>query len=117
MNKLGIGLGIGIGLLAIAGITMAQSPPPGGPNGQFGGAQGGGPSGPGGPPGGGGPGHGPGPGFRPHMMMPPPPPSKGAQFRMADGNRRFFIKCADDDSTKACMEAVGPLLNKLTDSK
>ena len=47
------------------------------------------------------------------MGPPPPPPSKGAQFRLGDGNRRIFIKCADDDSTKVCMDAIGPLLNKL----
>jgi len=94
MKKLGVGLGIGAGLVAIAAIVMAQTPPP--------------------PPGGpGGPGHGPG--FGPPMM--PPPPSKGAEFRLADGNRRIFIKCADDDSTKVCIDAIGPVLNKLIDMK
>ena len=51
------------------------------------------------------------------MGPPPPPPSKGAQFRLGDGNRQIFIKCADDNSTKVCMDAIGPLLNKLLESK
>jgi hypothetical protein len=103
MKKLGVGLGIGAGLLATAAIVMAQTPPP---------SPGGPPNPPyfGGPPG---PGHGPR--FGPPMM--PPPPSKGAEFRLADGNRRILIKCADDDSTKACMDAVGPVLSKLIDMK
>jgi hypothetical protein len=50
-------------------------------------------------------------------MMGPPPPPKGAEFRLGDGNRRIYIKCADDDSTKVCMDAVGPLLDKFIGNK
>jgi hypothetical protein len=113
MKKIGIGLGIGAGLLAIAAIVMAQTPPPGGPSNTpyYGGPPG--QSGQDGPPGPGGPGRGPG--FGPPMML--PPPTKGAEFRLGDGTRKIFIKCADDDSTKLCMDAIGPLLNKLIDMK
>ncbi len=111
-------IGLGVGLLLSATIAMAQpaGPPPGGPaSGPYNGGPPG-PPGPGAPPGPGGGGHGPG--FGPPMMgPPPPPPSKGAVFRLGDGSRRIFIKCADDDSTKLCMDAIGPLLNKLLESK
>src|SRR4051794_15661351 len=99
MIKIGIGLGVSLLLLAAAAIAQPAGPPPGGPPGGRGG-----PGGPGGPPGG-------------DRFGPPPLASKGAAFRIADGNRRIFVKCADDDSTKACMDAVGPLLNKLLESK
>ncbi len=101
-----IAAGIGLALLLVATIAIAQPAPPGGPPNP---PAYGGPGALGGPPGPGGPG---GPG-RMRMGPPPPPPSKGAQFRLGDGNRRIFIKCADDDSTKVCMDAIGPLLNKL----
>ena len=108
-----IAAGIGLALLLVATIAIAQPAPPGGPPNPpaYGGP--GGPGAFGGPPGPGGPG---GPG-RMRMGPPPPPPSKGAQFRLGDGNRQIFIKCADDDSTKVCMDAIGPLLNKLLESK
>ena len=105
-----IAAGIGLALLLVATIAIAQPAPPGGPPNP---PAYGGPGALGGPPGPGGPG---GPG-RLRMGPPPPPPSKGAQFRLGDGNRQIFIKCADDDSTKVCMDAIGPLLNKLLESK
>jgi hypothetical protein len=98
MTKIGIGLGVGLLLVAAAAIAQPAGPPPGGR---------GGPGGPGGPAGG----EGMGP------SGPPPHVSKGASFRIADGNRRIFIKCADEDSTKSCMDAIGPLMNKLLESK
>lgn len=109
---------IGAVALLTASVASAQPAPPfGGPPGgpHFGG--------PPGPPGGGPPGEGPqfggppGPGGPSGMGPPPPPPTKGAVFRIGDGSRRVFIKCADDDSTKTCMDAVGPLLDKLLSSK
>jgi hypothetical protein len=56
-----------------------------------------------------------GPGFGMHRLS--ASSSKGAQFRLREGNRRIFIKCADTDSTKACIDAIGPLLNKVLEMK
>jgi hypothetical protein len=96
-----IGIGLGIALLLIATLALAQAVAPPRPDGL---------------PGLGGP--GPGPGFGgPMMGAPPSTPTKGAEFRLGDSRRRIFIKCADDDNTKLCMDAIGPLLNKLLDAK
>jgi len=65
-------------------------------------------------------------GFHAHMSSPSPHSKrawfrrgagKGAQFRVVEGTRKIFIKCADDDSTKACVDALGPLFNKLLETK
>jgi hypothetical protein len=73
--------------------------------------------------GGSGMGHGMGHGMGMHRHPMPPGKrtgmgfSKGAQFRLHQGNRSIFIKCADDDSTKACVDAISPFLNKLLEMK
>jgi hypothetical protein len=105
MTKLAIGLGVAAGLTAVAAIAAVAQTPSGGPS----------PAGPGGGPGIFAHGPGGGPGFGPPMMG--PPPSKGAEFRFGGDGRRILVKCADDDNTKACMDAVGPLLNKFIDNK
>ena len=64
---------------------------------------------------------GPGMGMhRPGMMPPPPaeltlPETKGAVFVFeGPGRGRIVIKCADEDSTQSCAEAVKPLLDTIT---
>jgi hypothetical protein len=59
---------------------------------------------------------GPGAGFM-HMGVPPLPPTKGTLIRLTEGNRRILIKCSEDDSTKACVDAIGPMLTKLLETK
>lgn len=61
-----------------------------------------------GEPGMGGPGMGPH-GMRMGMMRPP----KAAIFHFARGEAEIHIKCADDEPTRACVEAAGILLEKL----
>jgi hypothetical protein len=109
MIKALIALSAGILLAATAALAQPAGPstsgPPGGQKHR-------------GPPGQYGPGagkHGRGPGFGVHKLS--APSSKGAQFRLREGNRRISIKCADDDSTKACIDAIGPLLNKVLEMK
>ncbi len=58
---------------------------------------------PGGPRGPGGPG----------MMPPPPPPSRAAHFHLQRGDALVDVKCADDDTTKACADTVNAMLDKL----
>ena len=63
-------------------------------------------------------GHGMGPMGRMGMMMrmhmhPPPPPSKAAHFRFRKGDAMVDVKCADDEPTKACVDAASVLLDKL----
>jgi hypothetical protein len=43
-----------------------------------------------------------------------PAPSKGAAFRLnlADGSR-LGIRCADEDSTQECVEAIMPMLDRI----
>ena len=94
-------------------VSVLTQPALGQPAGGPGGPDAGGPSGPPGP---GGPGE-PGPGFMHHMGPPPPQPSRGTVIRLSEGNRRIFIKCSEDDSTKACVDAIGPILNKLLEAK
>lgn len=53
----------------------------------------------------------------PHPGMGPPPPTRGAQFALGQGDRRMFIKCADEDSTKACVDAVSAILDKMLQSR
>lgn len=67
-----------------------------------------------------GPGHGPG-GGRPGggmgrmmgEMMDHMHPSKAASFHLRKGDARVDIKCADDEPTKACIDAASALLDKL----
>ena len=44
---------------------------------------------------------------------PPPPPPKAAHFRFEIGDDVVDIKCADDESTKACVDTVMPLIDRL----
>ena len=104
---------IAAGLMLVATFATAQpaGPPPGGFSG--------GPGWGGGPPGGPGmgpPGHHMGPPGG-HMGPPPPPPSRGAQFRFGLGERRIFIKCAEEDATKVCVDAILPVLDKMLQSR
>jgi uncharacterized iron-regulated membrane protein len=49
-----------------------------------------------------------------HMMEAHrPPPSKAAHFRFRKGDAMVDIKCADDEPTKACVDAGSALLDKL----
>ena len=82
----------------LAGVAVAQTPPPGGPDG--------------GPP----PPHEMherwGHGFmRGHPPMPPPP--KAAVFRFRKGDASVFVKCADDEPTKACTDAMQAMLGAI----
>ena len=43
---------------------------------------------------------------------PPPPPPRGAVIRITDGTHDIDIKCADDDATKACVEAILPVIDR-----
>ncbi|HYZ63745.1 MAG TPA: hypothetical protein VE650_14950 [Acetobacteraceae bacterium] len=105
---------IGAALLAsvaigAGGAAMAQTVPgaPGSP---------GGPGFPPGPPGFGereghggfGEHEGHGPGM--HMMRHPP---RSAVFAFRRGETRVFIKCSDDEPTRACVDAASALLDKL----
>jgi len=42
-----------------------------------------------------------------------PPPSKGAEIRFDRNGQRFFFKCADEDTTKACVDALTPVLDTI----
>ena len=42
-----------------------------------------------------------------------PPPSKAARFMFRKGDAVVAIKCADDEPTKACVDAGSALLDKL----
>lgn len=42
-----------------------------------------------------------------------PPPSKAAAFRFTKGSDTIEIKCADDESTQACVQASIELLNRV----
>ena len=46
--------------------------------------------------------------MRDHMR-----PSKAAFFHLRKGDARVDIKCADDEPTKACIDAASALLDKL----
>ena len=108
--------GAGLGLLVSAGVALAQgAPPPDAP-----------PPPP--PPGA----HGPGPegdmgrgpmnGYRPEMgymrrammMRRMEDVTKAAHFRFRKGDMAIDVKCAADEPTKACTDATGALLDKLT---
>ena len=46
-------------------------------------------------------------------MMRRPPPTKAAVFRFHKGDARVDIKCAEDEPTKACVDAASTLIDKL----
>ncbi len=102
-------LGTGLGVVLAAGVALAQAPgadapPP--PQGEMG-------RGPHGEMG-----HGPmdhiGPGMHGMMHgMHRPPPSKAARFMFRKGDATVAIKCAEDEPTKACVDAGSALLDKL----
>lgn len=48
----------------------------------------------------------------PHMHGPMPMGGKGAFLRVDKGGG-VTLKCADEDSTKTCLDAAGPLLERL----
>jgi hypothetical protein len=55
-----------------------------------------------------------GEGMRPHR--PPPAPNPAAHFRLvhrSNGTAKIDIKCAENESTKACVDAAVELLNKV----
>ena len=83
--------------------AMQPPPPPGGPRMMD---DVGGPP----PPPRGGPGGPGGPGGR---RPPPPPPSKAAHFRLEHGDMALDVKCADDESMKACADLTLQMLDKL----
>lgn len=47
------------------------------------------------------------------MMM--PPPSKGAHFRLEQGETKIDIKCADDEPMKACSDILMQLIDKINE--
>ena len=48
-----------------------------------------------------------------HGVMRHMRPSKAAVFNFRKGDARVFIKCADDEPTKACIDAASALMDKL----
>lgn len=48
-----------------------------------------------------------------HHMHHPESPSKAAHFRFVRGNNMIDVKCADDEPTRACVEATAALMDKL----
>jgi len=111
MGKVLIGAALLAGMaVGAAGIAVAQTPSgPGGPGGQGAGGP------PGFPPesgmggfGMGGPGH---PHHGPHGMMAHPP--RAAVFAINRGDTRIMIKCSDEESTRACVDAATTLLDKV----
>ncbi|UPG72621.1 hypothetical protein MVG78_19480 [Roseomonas gilardii subsp. gilardii] len=105
-------LGAGLALFGAAGMAIAQTPPPPPP----GGPQAERPQGPGGPGGPGGPEGGPGRhGWRggPPMMRPMgPPPSRAASFMIERNGTEMRIRCAENESTQACVAAASTLIDK-----
>ena len=86
-----------------AGVAVAQAPSPPPPPGPMSGPEGG-------------PGGEMGPGghhFGGMRGMHRPPPSKAARFMFRKGDAVVAIKCADDEPTKACVDAGSALLDKL----
>jgi hypothetical protein len=99
---------------AFATAAGAQAPPGGGQNAFQPPAIGGPPGGPGGhPP----PGMMMGPMMGGAMMPHHPPPPKGTHFRFAKGDNTIDVQCAEDEPTKACVDATVTLLDKLNSMK
>jgi hypothetical protein len=44
---------------------------------------------------------------------PPPPPARGAHIVLERGDARVDVKCADDDTTRACADVALQLVDKL----
>jgi hypothetical protein len=44
------------------------------------------------------------------MMRNPP---RAAMFAISRGDTRVMIKCSDEESTRACVDAAGALLDKV----
>ena len=44
---------------------------------------------------------------------PPPPPARGAHLVLERGDARIDVKCAADDTTKACADIALQLIDKL----
>lgn len=99
-------------ILLAAGTAVAQQPPPPPPGPADGMAR---PDAPPPPP----PHPGPkdaGPGEDgPRGHMPPPPPSKGAHFRLEQGDIKIDVKCADDEPMKACSDILMQLIDKINE--
>jgi hypothetical protein len=107
-----IWMGAGLAVVLAGGVAMAQMPPGDGKPpmaGMDGGGMGQGAMGPGGGERGS-HGHGWMHGMMARHM---PPPSKAAHFRFRKGDAVVDIKCADDEPTKACVEAGSALMDKL----
>ena len=98
--KLWIVAGAGLALMAATGVAVAQAPSPPGPPGMEGQR----------------PDEGPGMhhwGRMGMMRMHMHPMSKAAHFRFRRGDAVVDIKCADDEPTKACVDASSALMDKL----
>ncbi|MFP5407178.1 MAG: hypothetical protein ACLGHY_12860 [Gammaproteobacteria bacterium] len=50
----------------------------------------------------------------PSMAWGTPPPSKGAHFKFEQGDNSIDVKCADDESMRACADVTIQLLDKLS---
>ncbi|MCZ7852182.1 hypothetical protein O9X99_14480 [Agrobacterium salinitolerans] len=46
---------------------------------------------------------------------PPPPPSKGAHFRLEQGDSKIDVKCADGEPMKACSDILMQLIDKINE--
>ena len=96
----------GVAALLSGTVAFAQAPPPP-PGGPRPGPEAGAP-----PPPPGDPRRGPGP-DGPPPPPPPPPPSRAAHIVLQRGDARVDVKCADDDTTKACADVTLQMLEKL----
>ena len=54
-----------------------------------------------------------GPGGFMHGHRPPMMPPKAAIFRFRSGDRSVFVKCAEDEPTKSCTDAVAAMMNAI----
>ena len=97
--------GVAALLSGTAALAQVPPPPPGGPRA---GPETGAPPPPPPPPGG--PRRGLGPDGPP---PPPPPPSRAAHIVLERGDARVDVKCADDDTTKACADVTLQMLDRL----
>lgn len=95
----------GVAALLSGTVALAQTPPPP-PGGPRPGPEAGAPPPP--PP--------PGDPRRargPDGPPPPPPPSRAAHIVLERGDARVDVKCADDDTTKACADVSLQMLDRL----